>query len=263
MVSGYTEAGADVTLQCLTMGAIDFVHKPSGSFSLDLDTVADKLIQKVKVAAQVDTSKLFAQSQPRQKAWQYSKADGIVVVGASTGGPLALETILPAFPSNFPCPIVVAQHLPKEFAGSFTERLQKNCQMRVMRAGDSMPLESGTIYIVAGGTTTTITNRDGPVFVVERNLQDIETPSISKLMTSAVTLYKDKTIGVVLTGMGRDGLTGMEQVKLHGGRTLVQDQATSAVFGMGREVIEKGLADQTVPLPNIAETINELLSSHG
>ncbi|HEV7453805.1 MAG TPA: chemotaxis-specific protein-glutamate methyltransferase CheB [Candidatus Saccharimonadales bacterium] len=264
MVSGYTEAGADITLECLTIGAVDFVHKPSGSFSLDLDTVGDQLLQKVKAAPQINAAALLAPAKPDQKTWQYSETDGVVVVGASTGGPLALETILPAFPANFPCPIVVAQHLPKEFTKTFLNRLQKKCSLRVLLAEDATSLEARTIYIVAGGTNTTIVRRgDRAVFVVDKNLKDIETPSISKLMVSAAAAYKEKTIGVIMTGMGTDGSAGMEQIKLQGGRTLVQDKATSAVFGMGQEVTAMGLADQTVALGRIAETVSALLGRHG
>lgn len=260
MVSGYVQEGADVTLQCLAMGAADFVLKPSGSFSLDMDKIKDVLIKKVKDAAKVDTTKaqVFTSSLP--KTWRYHKTGGIVVIGASTGGPAALETLLPAFPEDFPYPVVVAQHLPKEFAASFVNRLDKRCQLLVVNAKQGMKLVPGTIYIAPGGTVTTISQAMGqPVLNVQPDVQDIETPSVNQLMKSAAAIYRQHTIGIILTGMGKDGSDGMAQVKQAGGHTIVQDEPTSAVFGMGNEVVSRELADSVVPLSSIIEKVSELL----
>ncbi len=260
MVSGYVQPGANMTLECLSLGAADFIVKPSGSFSMDMDKVKDVLRTKVKAAAMADTSKTRSDSIQPLKNQQYVKTDGIVVIGASTGGPAALEFLLPKLPSNFPCPVVVAQHLPKEFTELFVGRLQKTCTVAVAQAKEGLPLMPGTIYIAAGSTTTTVKNSHGKAtFDVRPNTIDIETPSISKLMSSAVQVYGGKTIGVILTGMGTDGSTGMLQVKEAGGTTIVQDEATSAVYGMGREVIDKGLADEVMPLAAIPEAISRLL----
>jgi two-component system chemotaxis response regulator CheB len=266
MVSGYVKEGEDITLQSLQMGAADFVLKPSGSFSLDMDKVRELLIEKVKIAAQADTAKIRAtngSNAAAAKPQHYPKIDsGIVIIGASTGGPAALEALLPQFPSNFPYPIVIAQHLPKAFTESFTDRLQRMCQLDVVRAEPDSNIIAGTIYIAAGSTTTTIiTKNDHPIFKVEGNTHDIETPPVSELMASAADVYQDKTIGIILTGMGTDGLTGMGQIKHAGGQTIVQDKSTSAVFGMGREVVQKGLADNVVPLDNIMTTVSKALKT--
>jgi len=260
MVSGYVEAGADITLQCLAMGAADFVLKPSGSFSLDMDKIKDSLIKKVKDAANVDTTKVFTITPPKPKTLHYHKADGIVIIGASTGGPAALETLLPAFPKNFPYPIVVAQHLPEEFTISFANRLNKRCQLHIMHAEPGMQLAPGAVYIAPGGTITTIQQNAGQrTLSMQIDVRSIETPSIDQLMKSAATAYRQGTIGIILTGMGKDGADGMAQIKQAGGHTIVQDEKTSAIFGMGNEVISRKLADAVVPLDDIIEKINELL----
>jgi two-component system chemotaxis response regulator CheB len=266
MVSGYVKEGENITLQCLQMGAADFVLKPSGSFSLDMDKVRNLLIEKVKIAARTDTAKIHTANghdSVAAKTHHYhpKNNNGIVIIGASTGGPAALETLLPQFTSNFPYPIVVAQHLPKAFTLSFTDRLRRICRLNVVRAESDSTIVPGTIYIAAGSTTTTIIKNDHPVFKVEENTHDIETPPVSELMTSAADVYQDKTIGIILTGMGTDGLTGMGQIKQAGGQTIVQDESTSAVFGMGREVVQKGLADNIVPLDNIMTTVSKALET--
>jgi two-component system, chemotaxis family, protein-glutamate methylesterase/glutaminase len=259
MVSGYVQPGADITLQCLAMGAADFVLKPSGSFSLDMDKVKEVLIKKVKDAAEVDTTKAHAALPPAPKTWHFRKTGGVVIIGASTGGPAALELLLPTFPKNFPCPIVVAQHLPKEFTVSFADRLDKHCPLRAVRAEQNMPLTVGTIFIAPGGSITTISQAAGRPELHLQNSQALETPSINQLMTSAAAIYGDQTIGIILTGMGKDGAEGMAHVKQVGGHTVVQDESTSAVFGMGGEVVARGLADVVVPLGRIMEKVNELL----
>ena len=261
IVSGYAKEGAAVTLQCLAIGAADFVLKPSGALSPDMKKVGDRLLQKVNLAAAIDTAKAHTNHPRSPKPRQYNTDGGVVVIGASTGGPAALETLLPEFPAEFPYPIVVAQHLPRVFAKSFTDRLRQHCSLPVVLAEQNTKLATG-IYIAPGGSTTTInTKRDQPTLEVEEDSHDLETPSVSKLMASAAATYRDKTIGVILTGMGKDGLTGMEKIKESGGTTIVQDKSTSAVYGMGQAVVQKGLADAILPLPRIMEMINKVVGA--
>lgn len=261
MVSGYVQAGADITLHCLAIGAVDFILKPSGSFSLDMDKIKDSLIKKVKNAAIVDITKILAAPPPVLKTWEYSKNGGIVVIGASTGGPAALDTLLSAFPKNFPYPIVVAQHLPKEFTISFANRLDKRCHLHVVCAKQNMQITPGTVYIAPGGSVTTVyrASTTQPTLNVQTDAKTLETPSVNLLMKSAAGVYQQQTIGIILTGMGKDGAEGMAQIKQAGGHTIVQDESTSAVFGMGGEAIARGVADSVVPLGNIIEKTSELL----
>jgi two-component system chemotaxis response regulator CheB len=260
MISGYAADGVDITLECLRLGAADFVAKPSGSFSIDMDKIADLLREKVKAAATVDIPQPVPPQPSTPKMLRYSKTGGVVVVGASTGGPAALEAILPQLPANFPYPVVIVQHLPKEFTGSFVARLQKTCQLQVARADNNTRLSAGTMYIVPGGTTTTVSERQGtPFFAVVTNVADIQTPSIDAVMVSIADVYGVKTVGVILTGMGSDGAAGMARIKQTGGTTIAQDRATSIVYGMNKEIVERGLADSVVPLDAVVDTLNELL----
>jgi len=263
VVSGYVYEGADITLDFLDNGAVDFILKPSGVLSLDMNKVQQQLIEKVKAAASVDPQKKIRLKTKRYGISHalFKKNDGIVVIGSSTGGPAALQVILGQFPENFPLPVVLAQHLPKEFADSFTERLSRECKLKVIRAKDGMPINPGTIYLAPGGhdTETELYNGKKVLKVVENNV-DIETPSVNKLMISAANIYSENTIGVILTGMGNDGSLGMAQIKKRGGITLVQDKQTSVIYGMGKEVIEKKLADIILPLDKIIEKIVEILS---
>jgi two-component system chemotaxis response regulator CheB len=260
MVSGYVPEGTDIVLECLRLGAADFVPKPSGSFSIDMDKVATILRQKVVAAAGIDIPQVALPEPAPAQVAHYDKAGGVVIIGASTGGPAALEVILPSLPSTFPYPVVVAQHLPKEFTELFKNRLQKTCQLPVIVAQDAMKLSAGTIYIVAGDTTTTVTAQAGrPVFKVTANTVDIQTPSIDEVMITGAGIYGSKTIGVILTGMGADGSEGMACIKKNGGTTIAQDKASSIVYGMNKEVAVRGLADHIVPLQDVVPTLSGLL----
>ncbi|HSX33783.1 MAG TPA: chemotaxis-specific protein-glutamate methyltransferase CheB [Candidatus Saccharimonadales bacterium] len=262
MLSGYPQEGAEMTLECLSLGAADFVIKPSGSFSLDIEKVTDTLLAKIKAAAAADTTKApWPHVPPAPHTRVHSRtADGVVVIGASTGGPAALETLLPELPSDFPYPVVVAQHLPKEFTASFIERLQKICQLPVALAKDHLRCAPGSLYLASGGTTTHLRGQAKTAeFAVEVNTTDIQTPSVSQLMISAAKAYGAQTIGVLLTGMGDDGLSGMQTIKHAGGTTIVQDAATSVVFGMGREVVQHGAADYIVPLGEVSSLLMRLV----
>ncbi len=264
VVSGYVKEGAEVTLKFLEAGAVDFVLKPSGSLSLDMDKVGNQLIEKVKIAATVNPYKSFHSKLRKDSAnlLPFKKDHGIVVIGSSTGGPAALEILLPIFPAHFPLPIVVAQHLPKAFIKSFVERLGKESQLKVVEAEDGVLVNPGTIYMAPGGADTqlSLNIEKKPILKVIENPTEIETPSVNKLMTSAADVYEENTIGVILTGMGKDGSLGMEEIKKMKGRTLVQDKETSVIYGMGKEVVELGLADEILPLDLIVEKISEILS---
>lgn len=253
MVSAYTKEDAEITLNCLAMGAVDFVLKPSESAAHELDKVATELLAKVKVAAKVSPAHLAAATPgPLPHAKKY----GIVVIGSSTGGPVALELLLPLLPKNLSCPVLVAQHLPAQFVNSLTDRLAKRCKLLVETAVDGDKLSPGTIYFAPGGANTEVVRSNtGQMMLSVAPSTEILTPSVDKLMISAAKMYPGATLGIILTGMGEDGLEGMKAIKEAGGHTIVQDEESSVVFGMGRTVAEHGLADNLVPLGQIAEKI--------
>lgn len=265
IVSGYAQKGSDLTFKCLSAGAIDIVQKPGGSISFEMTGVEDELRHKVKMAAEVDTRKLKhlvkAKSGDTSPHHLSHSAGGILVIGSSTGGPAALDTILPQIPEDFPYPIIIGQHLPGNFVAHFIERLGSLSRLPVTEAVDKLEVAAGTIYVAKGGTLTTVAHDGQRSFLsVSPDSNNFESPSVSELLSSAAHIYKDRTIAVVLTGMGHDGLSGAQVVKRHNGRIYVQDEATSVVYGMGREIQEAGLADSVLPLQEIIPNIISVLS---
>lgn len=262
MVSGYTHEGATVTLQCLNAGAVDFILKPSGEISLDMQKVKEAMIYKIKVASATETAKVKnlgknAQYSASSSHPSQNRAFGVVVIGSSTGGPVALENILPQFPQNYPYPILIAQHLPAKFTKSFALRLAKICLLSVHEARDGEIVTPGTMYIAPGQADTMVVKKEnGQIeLAVRENEKDILTPSVNKLMQSAASVYQEDTIGIILTGMGSDGLLGSRAIKEAGGKTYVQDAQSSVVYGMGKEVVDAGLADNVLTLSQIVPTV--------
>ena len=261
MVSGYTKQGGEVTLKCLEEGAVDFVLKPSGSLSVDMHKVREELIVKTKIAAKISDHKVkkptsiektIHKSTPKTKL-----KEGIVAIGSSTGGPSALEVLLSGLPAKFSAPILVAQHLPKTFTTVFAKRLNNVCSLWVKEAEDGELVKSGVVYIAPGGANMEIFREKDDVKVRLEEDKGFETPSVNKLFISTAEAFRDKTIGVILTGMGKDGLLGMEKIKEVGGRTIVQNQESSVVYGMGREASNHGLADKELHLEKIADQLQD------
>ncbi|KNZ70864.1 response regulator receiver modulated CheB methylesterase [Thermincola ferriacetica] len=282
MLSNCTQIGAESTIKALELGAVDFVTKPSGQISLDLEKVQDELIKKVKIAAdakkmlypgnRVTNEDLRAQNkitENEKTAWD----DGIlfqgfnparmkvVAIGASTGGPKALQTILPQLPENFPAAVIVAQHMPSGFTRSLASRLNEVCPLTVKEAEDGERLQPGTVYISPGGWHTVIQEDSAGCFVrlQENKPPTGNCPSIDTLMASLARCKVSK-IGLLLTGMGKDGVVGLQQIQANGGLTIVEDKSTCIIFGMPKAAIENGCADYVVPVSDVAKLLLELLN---
>lgn len=256
IVSSYTTENSEITLDCLRMGAVDFLLKPSVKDSVDLDKFTKFLVLKVKTAAQAKNLQdlnIIPETIHTHAHIQNTSFSGAVVIGSSTGGPVALEKLLAEFNENFPLPILIVQHLPEQFIISLTERIRDYCSLEIYVAETDMEIQPGRVYFVPGGHDGTIirSGLNKVIFSVVENTEEILTPSIDKLMLSTVGIFKNKTIGVILTGMGKDGLLGAREIKAEGGTVIVQDQESSAVFGMAREVVNAGLADYILPLDQI------------
>lgn len=256
MVSSQTREAAQVTLDCLEAGAIDFVLKPSESDAWQLQDTATELRAKIDIAVAVVARSAMktVSASGAHKGMPQSivsrLAYNAVVIGASTGGPVALDRILPELPATPGCPIIVAQHMPADFIAVLTQRLATKCKATVAIAQDGQPVRSDVVYFCQGGAITEIIDRQGPVFQV-RSSDALLTPSIDALIASAAGYYSDRLAAIILTGMGKDGLQGVLKVHEEGGTVIVQDQASSAVFGMGKAVIESDLADIVVSLDEI------------
>jgi two-component system, chemotaxis family, protein-glutamate methylesterase/glutaminase len=272
MVSAHTRKSGQITLNALHEGAVDYVLKPSGSLSLDIATVGEEIINRVKVASQVDMDQLIRFL--KQKAILVDiptklPASTGIFIGSSTGGVVGVERILSSFPSGFPASVFVVQHLPELFVESFADRLDKTASLAVRVAKDGEQVEKGIIYIAPGGYHTevacTLPNMSCPegeayIRLTKSPVVCGYRPSISVLMKSAASVYRRYAVGVLLSGMGVDGVEGMEAIAQQGGRTMVQDQETSVVYGMASEAVEIGAVDDILPVGKIAQKIVDLLA---
>jgi two-component system chemotaxis response regulator CheB len=279
MVSSLTEKGAEATLQALSLGAVDYVHKPDGTISLSIERVHRELLLKVKGAARARVRTALGLSDALQKARLSNRehrqerpaglspisnaADmGLVLIGVSTGGPGTLEEILPLLPVNFPWAVLVAQHMPGSFTNVFAKRMDTVCAMPVQEVSRQSPIEPGKIYVAKGDADLVVMGRGKSLLAVPvPSSQDhLWHPSVTRLVTSAMeSVAVDKLIGVLLTGMGDDGAAAMAELRRRGGRTIAQDEATSIVFGMPSELIRLGGAAVVLPSHAIAREITTWL----
>jgi two-component system, chemotaxis family, protein-glutamate methylesterase/glutaminase len=265
MLSALTREGANITLDALNMGACDFITKDSGNAGVGLFRIEEELLKKVKDVARrrVRMPAPRPEIQKRPVAAERSTANDdreIVSLGASTGGPPALQHILTSLSQSFPVPLVIAQHMPKLFTQSFAERLNHLCQITVKEAENREPLRPG-VALIAPGDSHMAVRRKGKETFVELVSDDryIYRPSVDLLMESVARAYESRAIGVILTGMGSDGLTGMKEIRSRKGYIIAQDEETCVVYGMPRVVIEAHLAHSVLPINRIAEEIVKVL----
>lgn len=279
MVSSLTERGAEVTFEALALGAVDFVHKPDGTISLNVERIEREILEKVKAASRARPRRsigLRARLAGHHRATERNDrptvasalpslagtSNGVVVIGVSTGGPGTLEEILPALPADFPWPVVVAQHMPASFTAVFARRLSDMCRMPVVEIAQMMPLKPGAIYIAKGDADAVISKRTTGLVInpVPAGSQFLWHPSVARLMESAIaTLPCDRVIGVMLTGMGDDGANAMCELRRRGGRTIAQDEATAVIWGMPGELVKRGGADLVLPVGRIAGQLDAWL----
>ncbi len=275
VLSAHTRNGADLTMECLAAGAVGFVPKPSGELSLDLEKVRVWLTHEVKAAARSNVAGITLPSVSHVRKGRHPKgASGkIVVMGASTGGLQTLRAILPALPADFPAPIIVVQHVPTAlFSQSLTEYLNAVSEPPVTLAANYQVIYPGTVYLAPGGYHLTVepwSNQRSPcgtakartaVLHLEGAAPGALSPSVDITMQSVSGLYAENAVGVILTGMGCDGVAGMRAIKQAGGKTLVQDES-SLVFGMPKAVIDAGYADRVLPLREMAQAIADTVAS--
>jgi two-component system chemotaxis response regulator CheB len=252
MISALAQREAQLTLKALEFGAVDYVPKPSGPISLNMDTVKDELITKVKTAASANIRQLKPQTQkiapPKQKS-----RDKLISIAASTGGPAAVAYILRNIPANTP-PILVVQHMQKGMTKLFSETLNQECKIQVKEAEEGDVAQEGLALIAPGGFHMIITE-GGEINLSTAPPVNYVRPSADVTMKSAAKTYASKNIGVVLTGMGSDGAKGIEAIKKKGGVTIAQDKKTCAVFGMPDAAIKTGCVDFVTSLESIPKQI--------
>ena len=273
MVSTLTCAGATASFEALEAGAIDYVPKNTTDSTGNQDLFRTELVRKVKEAAHAAiTGKSIPLTAAPANLPVFEKTSSTVHarrikyvgIGTSTGGPTALLEVLSRLPVTFPHAVIVAIHMPQAFTGPYAERLNNKCKLPVREAVDGDILRPGQILISPGGKHATLTRRPEGVTVKLSPISDYPRyfyiPSVDLMMSTLAEAAGGPVLGVILTGMGNDGLKGMQQVKLKGGITLVQDEATSTIFGMPRACIEGNVADDVLPLMQIASAIDNLTS---
>ncbi|HEX3936122.1 MAG TPA: chemotaxis response regulator protein-glutamate methylesterase [Xanthobacteraceae bacterium] len=257
MISTLTQAGAETTLEALEIGAVDFVAKPA-----ELGAVAQlgsELIPKVKAAARARVQRRAAPLQrPAPAPWrvQNGTSDKIIAIGASTGGVEALKAVLMLLPENAP-PVLVTQHMPERFTAAFARRLDSECRIRVHEAQQNQPVERGNVYIAPGGHHLELARRNSG-FVCSLNdgpLVSGHRPSVDVLFDSVARIAAPRAVGVILTGMGRDGANGLLAMRQAGCATLGQDEGTALVYGMPRVAFEIGAVEAQYGLFDLSDAI--------
>lgn len=266
MLTGLNRPG--LAYEALRFGAVDFINKPSGPISKDFRTLTGELLRKVRLAAHVDPQKLTMGEIMPAKISQVERTKTIfakvVAIGSSTGGPQALEKVFRRLPPDFPAAILIVQHLPAGYSQALAERLTHAGNIPVKEAVDGDPIIAGRALIAPGGQHMVVSRAgNGKHVVMLKTGPPINhiRPSVDELMFSVANIYGNRSVGVIMSGMGTDGADGMEQIKRAGGRTIVQDEETSVVFGMPGATIRRRLADKILPVDQMAPAITESLTS--
>jgi two-component system, chemotaxis family, protein-glutamate methylesterase/glutaminase len=282
MVSSLTEQGAEVTLDALQLGAVDFVAKPGGAISLVMDEFGPILVDTVRAASKArirrasrltekvrlrakggtapKTARRYAGARSRSSLaadplTSAAPADGVVLVGSSTGGPPALDALLAPLPADFPWPILIAQHMPASFTGPLARRLDKLCALTVLEVTGPTTLVPGHVYVGRGDADMIVSKRpEGVVVTAAPSSADYRWhPSVDRLVSTAMEhLGARRLIGVLLTGMGNDGAAAMTRLNAEGGRTIAESEETAIVWGMPGELVKAGGAQVVAPLGRIA-----------
>jgi two-component system chemotaxis response regulator CheB len=271
MCSSLTQRGASVTMEALASGASDYVAKPNGQEGREagIRALAQELLPRIHaltsrlqarpVAAPVPRTMLPIQPLP-PPALQTPAKPSVLAIGVSTGGPAALDVLLPELPASFPLPVLIVQHMPEVFTRLLAERLSPRCGLRVSEAAEGMPATPGGIYIARGNWHMEVlaavrTGAPATLHLTQEPPENHCRPAVDTLFRSVARVYGSGVLAVVLTGMGYDGLAGSRIIREQGGSILAQDQATSTVWGMPGAVAQAGLAYKVLPLAAIAPEI--------
>ncbi|HSV42688.1 MAG TPA: chemotaxis response regulator protein-glutamate methylesterase, partial [Methanomassiliicoccales archaeon] len=263
MLSAVGKRQAELTMKSLEHGAVDFIPKTGASLSIDLDREQELIRDKIITASRVEVKR------PERtierpivcNEVQSTSGDWIVMIGASTGGPKALPEVLNRLPSNLPAGVCVVQHMPEGFTKSFAERLNWNSQLEVKEANEGDEVRPGLVLLAPGNKHMEVI--ENKVHLTDDPRIHFVRPAVDVMMKTGAKFYGPRTVGVVLTGMGYDGAEGMKAIKAGGGKTMVQDEKSSVVYGMPKACVEMGVADKVVPLNSVARHIVMALSDIG
>jgi len=264
MFSTLTERGASITLEALALGATDYVSKPSNlNVAATSEVIARELIPRIRAICHISDGIVTAPTtpppalKPKMGAPRPSLPVQVVTIGVSTGGPDALARVIPLLPANLPVPVVVAQHMPPIFTALLASRLSCKAALPVKECVSGEPLLPGSVVIAPGDFHMVASQEEGVIRLRTHQgpKENFCRPSVDVLFRSIANVYGGRVLGVVLTGMGQDGLKGCEQLRSLGARIYVQDEASSVVWGMPGFVARAGLADKILPLDRIGAEI--------
>lgn len=281
MVSSLTAQGAETTLRALDLGAVDFVAKPRGAISLEIDNLGPGLVETVRAAASARVRRTHRLAErirlstavtapiaakPRRVAGAAETGDlpGLVLVGVSTGGPPALEALLSSLPEHFPWAVLIAQHMPATFTGPLARRMDRLCPLPVSEAAAPTPLEPGGVYIAKGDADTILARRAGRLMVLPAPSDAARRwhPSVDRMVESAMRhMPAERLAGVLMTGMGNDGAQAMTALRQAGGRTIAEAEETAVVWGMPGELVRAGGAEAVEPLDRIASRLIAMVTA--
>jgi two-component system chemotaxis response regulator CheB len=260
LLSSQTREGGDVTLRGLELGALDFVDKSSVQGNMNLLDLAEELREKILAIARVHVTRRPRPAPPIVPAPALSiarkpRAD-VIVIATSTGGPPALQAIVPRLPKALPSAVIVVQHMPPGFTRSLAERLDARSGLRV-REAEQDQVEPGSVLVAPAGIHMRVRRR-GQLVKVELDEEPrsaLHRPSADVLMASVARVYGSRALGVVLTGMGSDGVEGLRAIRTAGGRSLAESEETCVIYGMPKAAVEAGVVERSVPLHDMAEAI--------
>ncbi len=256
MISTLTEKGADATLRSLELGAIDFVAKPKIGVAEGMAAYHQLIVEKIRTAAQSKVKKSKPSAKPTVSTINYSGTEKIIAIGASTGGTEAIKEVLSTFPANAPA-TVITQHMPAGFTSTYARRLDSVCQMQVKEAKGGERLLPGQAYLAPGDKHMEIerSGADYRIRLTDGERVSGHRPSVDVLFNSICKSAGSNALGVLLTGMGKDGANGLLEMFNAGSETFCQDEASCIVFGMPKVAIEKGAAKKVVSLDEMGRTI--------
>lgn len=270
MVSSLTTEGAEATLKAMEYGAVDFIPKQFSMVSLEIVKIEEELRSKVKsVARKKDNLRVFRRIKKKAPVTTIKGFDkkksilvrDIVAVGVSTGGPPVVQKILSELPRDFPACILIAQHMPGSFTGPFARRLNEASQLTVKEAESGDVIKPGHVFVAPGGQHLKIDQKVSRIdVVVTHEPRDaLYKPSADVLISSVAKGVGKRGLGVILTGMGHDGLLGIRELKQRGGKAIAQNEESCVVYGMPKAIVDEHLADVVTDVDHMAETIVSML----
>jgi two-component system, chemotaxis family, protein-glutamate methylesterase/glutaminase len=264
MISSLTKEGATATLAALEAGAVDFIPKESSTVSLAINQIRDDLIAKIRaIIASKRARPMAVRSRPQVSSDLSLGNFGAVVIGTSTGGPFALQQVLPALPADFPVPVLVVQHMPPHFTRSLAERVNGKSPLEVCEATNGDVVRAGKVYIAEGGKHM-LFDRDGDTIRIRTSEtpETLHRPSVDVMFNAALDVFDKPLAAVIMTGMGRDGLDGSTAIRDKGGYVISQDEASSVVYGMPRAVADAGVVDRVLSLEEIPGYLKRAAKRH-